>query len=115
MVRAYNNKHPDDKIKTSNNNLSHIYQLLNSKMMNHCEHNDEICWAKQKFVKDEFRRELFEFNFKPIIPDSWYCNKQEWLNTLDIDNVLHQYQQKYPEFISLGPTPIDFDYKISPW
>ena len=81
-------------------------------MKRYCKNKDEMCWAKQKFVKDEFGRELFEFNFKPIIPDSWYCNKKEWLSTLDIDNVLYQYQQKYPEFVSLGPTPIDFDFKM---
>lgn len=111
MVRAYNNKHPNDMIN-KNNSKNKLYQLLKQKMANYCTDDNELCWAKQKFIKDEFGNELLEFNFKPIIPDTWYCNKREWLNTLDIDNVLHQYQQKYPEFISIGPTPIDFDYKI---
>ena len=111
MVRAYNNKHPNDIINTKNSK-TRLYQLLKQKMTNYCTDGNELCWTKQKFIKDEFGNELLEFNFKPIIPDTWYCNKREWLNTLDIDNVLHQYQQKYPEFVSMGPTPIDFDHKI---
>jgi hypothetical protein len=114
LVRAFNNKHPTDKIRVIRKDLKRTYDRLNQKMMKYCNSSDEICWAKQRFIKDEFGKELFEFNFKPIIPDKWYCNNKEWLNTLDIDNVLHQYQQKYPEFVSLGPTPIDFDYKLSP-
>lgn len=113
LVRAYNNKHPTDKLRVLRKDLKRTYDRLNQKMMKYCNSNDEICWAKQRFIRDEFGKELFEFNFKPIIPDKWYCDNKEWLNTLDIDNVLHQYQQKYPEFSSLGPTPIDFDHKLS--
>lgn len=112
LVRAYNNYYPSKKIVINKKKPSIMYNKINKALMSQCGDKNELCWAKQQFVKDDFGREIIEFNFKPIMPKKWYCDKIEWLNTLDIDNVLHQYQQKYPEFVSYGPTPIDFDTKL---
>jgi len=113
LVKAYNNHFPNNKIMIQKNNPTLMYQHLNRALQNNCGDKNEVCWVKQPFAKDEFSKELLEFNFKPLMPKDWYCDKVKWLNTLDIDNVLFQYQQKYPEFVSIGPTPIDFDYKLN--
>lgn len=113
LVRAYNNHYPNNKIMVQKKNPTLMYQKINKALQSECGDKNEVCWAKQPFAKDTFGRELFEFNFKPLMPKTWYCDKVEWLNTLDIDNVLFQYQQKYPEFVSIGPTPIDFDHKVN--
>jgi hypothetical protein len=46
------------------------------------------------------------------MPRSWKKNKYEWLSSVDIESVMDQYEEKYPEFKFLGPTPIDFDRKL---
>ena len=48
-------------------------------------------------------------SFKPIKPKSWNSNKFEWLSTTDIENVIKQYENEYPNFRFIGAVPIDFD------
>ena len=48
------------------------------------------------------------------MPLKWKENKNEWLNTLDIEAVMEQYEKKYNNFIFIGPVPIDFDHKLHP-
>jgi len=43
--------------------------------------------------------------FRPEGPQG----KFDWLSTLDINNVLTQYQNKYPDFVFLGAVPMDFE------
>ena len=43
--------------------------------------------------------------FKPPSPKGKY----DWLSSIDIADVMEQYEKKYPDFIFLGPVPIDFD------
>ena len=51
--------------------------------------------------------------FRPKTPKSWYKNNTEWLSTIDIEKVLNQYEDLYPDFQFIGAVPIDFDYKFS--
>ena len=32
-----------------------------------------------------------------------------WLNSTDIENIMQQYEDAYPNFEFIGPSPIDFD------
>ena len=48
------------------------------------------------------------------MPKEWNINKNEWLNTNDIENVLRQYQKKHHDFMFIGAVPIDFDNELSP-
>ena len=45
------------------------------------------------------------------MPKEWYKNPNTWLNTTDIDNVMEQYEKKYPRFKYLGTSSIDFNLK----
>ena len=45
---------------------------------------------------------------RPAYPEAWKANDKEWLDSNDIRNVMTQYQESNPEFIFLGPFPIDF-------
>ena len=79
--------------------------------ISHCK--DELCWLtefdriKNLLSKDE--EKLFLDSFKPIMPNSWLKEKNKWLTTNDINNVMYQYQKKYKDFKFLGANPIDFD------
>ena len=55
--------------------------------------------------------ERFINSFKPKRPEEWNKNKNEWLSNIDIEKVLSQYSEAYPEFHLHGPTPIDFKLK----
>ena len=48
------------------------------------------------------------------MPKKWKENKNEWLNTLDIEVVMKQYEKKYKDFMFIGPVPIDFDKELHP-
>jgi len=86
-----------------------LWKSINNVMSSKC--NNEICWVQQPFIKDTpLSRELIK-NFKPIMPKKWHENPREWLNTLDIRDVMNQYETKYPHFEFIGPVPMDFDSK----
>jgi len=86
-----------------------LWKSINNVMSAKC--NNELCWVQQPFIKDTpLSRELIK-NFKPIMPKKWDENPREWLNTLDIRDVMNQYEIKYPRFEFIGPVPMDFDSK----
>jgi len=66
------------------------------------------CWSEQKFVRrmEKFARDqLQNYTFRPDGPTGRF----EWLNTINIQKVMTQYEKKYPNFKFLGAVPIDFD------
>ena len=71
----------------------------------------ESCWLQQPFIKPKKTDKLKYYTFAPKYPDSWYNNKTEWLNSLDIQRVMRQYKLEFPEFDFKGPSPIDYDSK----
>ena len=87
-----------------------LWNAINNVMKYKC--NDEVCWLKQEFIKDSsLAKELLK-NFKPFMPKKWRENPREWLNTIDIRDVMNQYEMKYPSFEFIGPVPMDFDTKL---
>ena len=71
----------------------------------------ESCWLQQPFIKPKKTDKLKYYTFAPKYPDSWYNNKTEWLNSLDIQRVMRQYKREFSEFDFKGPSPIDYDSK----
>ena len=51
------------------------------------------------------QEELLKYTFRPEGPKG----KFEWLNTTQLNDVMDQYQKKYPEFSFLGAVPMDFN------
>ena len=70
-----------------------------------------MCWLTQDFMKHVNTEDL-ENDFKPTKPHEWNNNKYTWLNTLDIQNVLEQYEENDPSFFFVGAVPIDFDKQL---
>ena len=64
------------------------YGKIGSKIKKNC--NDEFCWIKQDFMK---QNNTVKEDFKPEMPNKWKSNKNEWLNTLNIEDVLKQYEK----------------------
>lgn len=103
MVKVYNKKHPDSVIDYKGKGKKDLWNELQKKFNTVCD-KDESCWIKQP----QFEEEELEEYFKPNIPKKKY----QWLSNFDIDGVMRQYEKKYPFFLYLGTSPIDFDEYI---
>ena len=102
----WNARHPDVKIIT--NSPKEIHQQISDKLSSVC--NKESCWLKQKADFGKVSSEMSE-SFAPESPIEWKKNPNEWLSSVDIMNVMKQYEKAYKCFDFIGPTPIDFDKK----
>lgn len=98
------NKIKGDEIKLTDNKKELIEELNNR--FSKCN-GDQLCWLKQKFVKDtkDFDPEDF---FKPYGTDG----AVEWLSDKNINDLMDQMQKKFSNFLFLGAPPIDF-FKIN--
>jgi hypothetical protein len=100
----WNARHPDRLIET--NDTKEIWTSIKSYYNTTC--NKESCWIK-KMVKDsKLKKELMD-SFAPESPEDWKKNPNEWLSSVDIMQVMRQYENKYKCFDFMGPSPIDFD------
>ena len=68
---------------------------------------DQKDWINSKFLElmDEDAKDHLENKvFRPDGPQGRF----DWLSTIDINQVLYQYEEKYPGFKFLGAVPMDF-------
>ncbi len=105
MRQLWNARHPDYKIE--DNDPREVWEDLKKNMESTC--NNELCWIKQNFVKNNLDSEILNYTFAPKAPSSWLKNPKEWLSSMDILNVMKQYEKRFHCFNFLGPSPIDFD------
>jgi len=108
MRDIWNARHSDERIDT--NDSKEIWLKLKEYYSKMC--NKESCWIKQ-IVKDtavekELESELMD-SFAPESPSDWVKNPNEWLSSVDIMEVMSQYEKAYKCFEFLGPSPIDYD------
>ena len=106
IARAWNRENPNNKVKISDASINVLWKRISKKLKEKCNH--EWCWAQQQFIKDIKDKEI-NSTFKPRKPKKWNTNKTEWLSTIDIENVVKQYEKKYQNFRFIGAVPIDFD------
>ena len=104
LKEMWNTRHPDNPIKT--NNSKKIWKLLKEYYISIC--NKESCWVRQMTKNTKMERELLDA-FAPESPKEWNKNPNEWLSSIDILQVMTQYETKYKCFDFLGPSPIDYD------
>jgi hypothetical protein len=112
MINAYNKTHKD-KIKLScrteilkpKRYKKYLLREMKNRYKNVCD--GQLCWTQQDFIKhmDEFMKaQLEKFTFRPEGPNGRF----EWLNTVNIDEVMSQYEMAIKEFSFLGAVPMDF-------
>ena len=100
---VWNNKHPSDVIPHTEHDVSNIHKLLQKKLGGVCR--SERCWLDNLNFTDLPQTKYFV----PARPKVWEKNKTDWLSNLDIIKVLTQYEDAYPCFKFIPPSPIDFD------
>jgi len=100
----YNKSKPESqKIKDTDYNT--IWHQLKKRLV-FCK--KEKCWLNQ-IKNTELKNQIDQYIFAPTQPPEWKENPTTWLSNFDILAVLKQYEEAYPEFEFIGPTPIDFD------
>jgi hypothetical protein len=104
LKNLWNARHPDSKI--DKNESKDIWLELKMRLKGVC--NKESCWLKQQFVEGKLDKELQD-SYAPTSPKEWSKNPNEWLSSVDILEVMKQYEDKYKCFDFIGPSPIDFD------
>jgi hypothetical protein len=70
--------------------------------------NQEYSFVKALPFDETRKNEIIRTYLRPQRPDSWKSDPDKWLNSLDIENVMNQYEEAYQEFEFMGPFPIDF-------
>ena len=99
---GWNARHPDVRIET--NEPKEIWTALKQRFGRMCR--NEACWMKQIMGVDP--AEVVEDTFAPEAPKSWIRDPDEWLSSEEIENVMKQYEEKFPTFEFLGPSPSDY-------
>jgi hypothetical protein len=105
LKSLWNARHPD--VLIASNEPHEIWESLKQRLKNVC--NKESCWLKQNFASTGLDKEMLTYTFAPKSPDDWKKNPNEWLNSIDIENVMKQYEKEFPYFDFIGAAPIDFD------
>jgi len=112
IARAWN-KENADKIKLSKSiDDNELWNMISEKMeQQNCV--NELCWRNNNIVQKNFSKTDKDLDvFRPSAPKNWKNDPRKWLDTLNINDVLKQYEEKYPEFKYFGAVPIDFDKKL---
>jgi hypothetical protein len=104
LRNMWNARHADKKITT--NDSKEIWELLKNYYAKIC--NKESCWVRQMTKGTKMEKELLEA-FSPVSPIEWKKNPKEWISSIDIIEVMNQYEKTYKCFDFLGPSPIDYD------
>lgn len=105
LRRVWNKRHPDCIIKYRTKHQ--LWGDIQHHMSDNCNH--EMCWIEKSIDNENLKKRIKNKFFVPNMPNSWKKNKTEWLSSVELSNVLKQYETKYPHFKFIGPSPIDFD------
>lgn len=103
IANKYNELNKTNPVKIHANKIELVNELKNI-FYNSCNDN-QVCWLKQKAVKETKDLDILKNTFRPIGPTHQY----EWLSTTHIDDVVKQYENYYPSFKFLGAVPYDFE------
>ena len=119
IAKSYNNDMNHDII-----NIPSIVQLndsdirrklwesiKNAMLSVSCE--KDYCLLNHDSIKKLKDSKIDYETFRPVMPETWNENMNTWLSTIDIMNVMKQYEKKHRDFLFIGPVPIDFNYKIT--
>lgn len=78
-----------------------LVKNISNAMGNDCHE----CWLQHPKVVNQLDDNTKFYTFRPK-----YTSSTNWLSTVDIDNVMDQYERIHPDFMYLGTCPADFDH-----
>lgn len=89
------------------NKMDHaqLWNALREKLLPLCGDRGEVCWLDQSGMLSKLQKSnpfLYDLITKDAIKPQGKRKKYEWLNTLDIERVMTQYETVYPQFKFIG-------------
>jgi len=98
------NKNNKEQIKASD--PQGIWNELKQNMKK-CNH--ELCWLDNLIKEKKEIKKIKNENFVPDAPLKEWKKYNNWLSSTEFNDTMKQYEEVYPHFLYLGPSPIDFD------
>ena len=92
------------------NDQKALYNELNKIFMKKCGDGNDYCWIEDDKVKTIPEYHNISTHYRPVMPSSWLNSPREWLNTLNIQDVMSQYES--PDYKFLGVFPVDFEESL---
>ena len=99
-------KAPAKGVRTSGPK-SKMWESLNAHFSAVCK-NNEACWVETDVIRNSSASSVAATQLRPKMPDEWKKDMHTWLNNFDIEEVMSQYERKYPSYKFMGVFPIDF-------
>lgn len=111
LIEAYNSENPKSKIEIDKkkvitdplNYKKHLIAEMENRMSGKC--STQLCWTEQDFVQKMNNIEKMELQYYTFRPK----NKEGWLDTRKLLQLMKQYEDVYSDFLYMGTVPIDFD------
>ena len=88
-------------------NVKNVWNDIKRYLSDSCNH--EMCWIDKSIDSIDIKNKIKNELFVPQMPISWNKNPTEWLSSIEISDVLKQYEDKHDDFLFIGPSPIDYD------
>jgi hypothetical protein len=91
--KAYNSEHPNEQPISGD-----IWESLKKRFQKKCKAGKTSCIVANLLSR-------------PKAPDSWITKPEDWLSSVDIEQVERGFEKLFPKYKFLGCIPIDFDLK----
>lgn len=108
IIQGYNTAHPENPIEyPDSSSVQDLWDIIESKMYDQYKCETEWCWIEQRFIQSlhyDVQKKLKYDVFLPLSPNGKYA----WLSSLDILNIMKQFEKKFDDFKFYGPYPRDF-------
>ena len=105
----WNQRYPNHKIPLSIHRKERLWHELRLRLQNKYKCDSEYC-AVQELGPDDVKDDTKKY-FRPKKPDEWLKKPRDWHDSETLAHVMEQYEDAFPTFEFIGPTPIDFDKK----
>jgi len=104
---TWNQKYPNHKIPMTVHKKERLWAELRLRLQMQYKCASEYCAVKELDLGSEA-----DSYFRPKKPAEWTDKPTSWHDSITIAKVLTQYEDAYPHFEFIGPTPIDFDSQM---
>jgi len=112
IAKVYNNIY-SDKItipKKQSINKESFWSEIRKKLNKKSSCKYDYCWLDLPMFKELNIKQLTD-SLRPKKPKEWNIDNNTWLSTIDIENVLFQYEIN-SDFKFIGAVPIDFNKEL---
>ena len=107
----WNQRFPKHKIPLTIHRKERLWEELRLRLKHQYACASEYCAVEE--LADASLKDQTKGYFRPKKPEAWNSNPTEWHDSVTLANVMQQYEEAYPHFEFIGPTPIDFDAQSS--